>query len=522
MLSQKLTSEVLCDAVRRKLLESTPSFAKLMQAIDEDRDGIISPANLLSFIARYSFPSELFTDKIITEWFSSYTATPDMGLTLQQFSDFVRQEPVLHSTPYTEPAHPTEASIRAAILQLISSLGYTYEKFFAFCTGGKAFLYDHNLREVLETRAGVKCMDKDWDVFCMSLKTDHTIDHISLQEFVQFLKSERPPVNKCAPDSVCQYHDTDNEVTVIARSRASSARSLSHYQTVSKNPRPMAYLFSERLRHLGTARQIFSKLDRQRFNILTYDDIAAGVKLICDIEVTPDFARSMVDLVRKQEPCADEPEEGPDEGCSSAFSEGGTSSDFVDYSLFLRLYDAQEHILPLRTRRPSSPAAVHGRRLTSVRVVSEPRSAPQAAGQESEADRCLSPPAAHPSRHMNNMLSTSQLDLAVPAMCATRPASQEFLSAADTKTQKEAHEETRHFKSKVRNILKDRGEHLKAVFTGCFSARKRITASELLWFFRTRIGVSVSPAIILRTFGAGPRDVLDSADIILAMAETKK
>lgn len=556
------SSDTLLAFLRQKLTEQTNSIFRLFQAVDIDMDGYVSVQDFIGYCERFSLPPGVITEEQVNNWFNRYIDCDDsdhtvgrrrgnmVSLGYNSFKHFLEDSIESTIVPQEDRAAITVDTVRRALVRYMHSLGYSIHKFYRVCAHGAEFLYEHHLRNILDTRCGILLSNSAWSNLWRQLKSDPRIQHMSIHEFYILLQYR--------PDAIVDSSSTKATEIVTLDEPASDTKikfreegthddtkhTLEYNTEIDGNVVSVMLYLADKFTAISSPRVLFGRIDRRRYNYLTIGDFIAAVKELTDIEVNEELAKDIFRIVSKR-------------------AGDGSTDQLMSYQGFLKLLSCQEYLVPLQLpNRPSSTAAMyckrpltpivecalrppqHGRRATisipagevdmetSFTGVYSPNYNMAMHSLECPADRLLQKHRVRPSStryavkpdftlsHLqtgdDQRYTTATLN-SLPLTAFNNRERYKDSGFITTEAQMETqaqHTECSVFVQDVMKKLRARGESMRILLSEAFHNRKIISSKELLWFFRSRLGISVSPLTILQTFKLGGNDTIQIESVL--------
>lgn len=343
---------------------------------------------------------------------------------------------------------------------------------------------------------------------------------------------------------------------------------LTHSTRVSNNASAVMTYLADKLSTVSAPRTLFGKMDKRRYNYLTVVDFASAIKELADVTLTEDLTRDIFRIVAEQAndgtdselmsykgflkllSCQEYlvPVRVPDKENSTAAMYGKKPiAPFVESTLQRPMYGrrltitapgAEENAeaslsgayspnasivqsktpakrtekIGLGARAKPRPQATAAKEITNdTNDIPYPISAAKSMCPLS-ANSCViaAAPFPNPKTGDDQRYTTTSLNslplIALEQQRATQE--REFITTGTQIQTQLNYAECTAFVQKVIRQLKLRGESLRTMLSETFHNRKVISAKELLWFFRNKFGIAVSPVTILQTFKIGGNDTI--------------
>lgn len=561
-------SDTLLAFLRQKLVEQTRSTFRLFQAVDMDGDGYVSVQDFIWYCERFSLPRGTITEEQVTVWFNKYVDCDDpdynvgrrqrgmVSLNYSSFKHFL--EDCTESTVVSQDDRPaaTVDTVRRALVRYMHSLGYSIHKFYKVCAHGAEFLYEHHLRNILDTRCGILLSNSAWNNLWKQLKSDPRIQHMSIHEFnilLQYRPEEASDLQNTMIREIVKLDEPASDAKLIFKEEGvhdEVAHKLEYNVELDGDVASVMLYLGEKFAAISSPRALFGRIDRRRYNYLTTADFISAVRDLTDIEISEELAGGIFRVVSER-------------------AGDGSTHQLMSYQGFLKLLSCQEYLVPLKIpNRPSSTAAIYCKRpLTPIvecalRPPQHGRRATISVPTE-EVDMQASFNGAYsPTYTKHTKTMHSSMHLAHPAdkslskqhteptsgrprdksgctpLCLQTGDDQRYTTTAlnslpltafndkqrnkdsgfvTTEIQMETqaqHTECSAFVQDVIKKLRARGESMRVLLSEAFHNRKIISSKELLWFFRSRLGIAVSPLIILQTFRIGGNDTIQIDSVL--------
>lgn len=559
------SSDTLLVFLRQKLTEQTRSIFRLFQAVDMDGDGYVSVHDFIQYCERFSLPHGVITEEQVNSWFSKYVDCNELGHTVDRkrrnmmdynlFKRFLGDSLESAVTSQENTTIVTVNTVRRALVQYMHSLGCSVYKFYKVCTHGAEFLYEHHLRNILDTRCGIVLSNSAWSNLWKQLKSDPRIQHMSIHEFNVLLQYQLEPISKSSNTPVEEAEtvtldESASDMKIKFREEGvhdEAKHRLNYNIDVNGNVTLIMLYLAEKFTAISSPRTLFGRIDRRRYNYLTVEDFVLAVRNLTDIEISEDLTKDIFGVV-------------------SEHANDDSTHQLMSYQGFLKLLSCQEYLVPLQLpNRPHSTAAMYCKR-PLIPVVECALRPPQYGRRATisvlagEADMKASFTGAYSPNYTNVPHSSSykvcSTDKMLPRQCvgsaSTRSLAkssctlsclqtgddQRYTTTAlnslplsvfndkqcnkdngfiTTEAQMEIqaqHTECNVFVQDVIKKLRIRGESMRVLLSEAFHNRKIISSKELLWFFRNKLGIAVSPLIILQTFKLGGNDTIQIESVL--------
>lgn len=559
------SSDTLLVFLRQKLTEQTSSTFRLFQAVDMDGDGYVSVHDFIQYCDRFSLPRGVVTEEQVSSWFNRYVDCNESGCIVNSrrrnmmdynlFKHFLEDSIESVVVSQEDKTAVTVDTVRRALVRYMHSLGCSVYKFYKVCTHGAEFLYEHHLRNILSTRCGIMLSNSAWSNLWKQLKSDPRIQHMSIHEF-KVLLQHQPELplessnTSVAAEETITFDESASDMKIKFREEGvhdETEHRLAYNTELDGNVSLVMLYLAERFTAISSPRALFGRIDRRRYNYLTIADFVSAVRDLTDIEVSEELTRDIFRVVSER-------------------ANDGSTHQLISYQGFLKLLSCQEYLVPLQLpNRPCSTAAMYCKR-PLIPVVECALKPPQHGRRATisvptgEVDMKASFTGAYSPNYMNVPHNSSHqafsADKALPKQCV-RPAStssvaksscsllclqtgddQRYTTTAlnslplssfsdkqcnkdngfiTTEAQMEIqaqHTECSVFVQDVIKKLRARGESMRVLLSEAFHNRKIVSSKELLWFFRSRLGIAVSPLIILQTFKLGGNDTIQIESVL--------
>ncbi|TNJ30567.1 hypothetical protein GMRT_12277 [Giardia muris] len=537
-------ADALLTFVRQKMMENTSSTQHLFRAVDADGDGLVSPQDFCRYCSRFSLPSNVLTEERINGWFSLYTTRcAPCGVFLLKYPEFrcfVEAEIETVDAPSPEPCQLVIGDIRRQLVRLAYRLGYSVPRFYGFCTNNTGFLYDHHLREILSRYCGQEFSDSDWQLIWAHIKADKRKTYISQQDFAMILSADQHSDLEPSKDPnkvLLDVEATGPKLVKVDQVREfdSQLNELRTRQTVDQDVDSVLFYLAQRLQTVAQPRILFTRLDVRRCNYLLLDDFLGGIRTITDIEVDRNIGQEIFRAL------------------------GVPDGEAMSYQAFLRLLHYTEERPDVRIgSRPSSAAALHRKKIVDTvptgqvqrsqvgrrRLITsqyggsnikealegsyspnnetsfqELLAATQGVRPASAIKSTQKTPSVTPRTVIRNVASGDAQRYTTTTLNTfnfdtTEKRSDLLGSCGEQLNADRIRRETLEFKREVVQRLASRGTDFGTVLSAAFGKRRLVSGKELIWLLRARLGIGVSPHIILQAFSMKNTDTISCADLI--------
>lgn len=559
------SSDTLLMFLRQKLTEQTSSIFRLFQAVDLDMDGCVSVQDFIGYCKRFSLPPGVVTEEQVNTWFNRYKGSDDIDYTVDKrrgamaslgyssFKHFLEDRIESTVVSQEDEAVVTIDTVRRALVRYMHSLGYSMHKFYKVCAHGAEFLYEHHLRNILDTRCGIVLSNSAWNSLWRRLKSDPRTQHMTIHEF-NILLQQKPDVVVDSPppqtieNVIFDESVSDTRIKFKEEGVHNDSKHVLEYSTkIDGNVVSIMLYLAEKFAAISSPRILFGRIDRRGYNYLTINDFIIAVKDLTDIEINEELASDIFRIVSKR--TSDE-----------------SMQQLMSYQGFLNLLSCQEYLVPLRLfNRPSSAAAMyrkrsltpivecalrppqHGRKATISVPVGEVNVEASLTGSYGPNYNGTVHSSVHPvcptdhipqKQTAKQNSANSDIKSDIPLSHLQTGDDQRYTIATlnslpltvyndkkhmkdngfiTTEAQMERHVEHIECNAFVQDVMKKlriRGESMRILLSEAFHNRKIISSKELLWFFRNRLGISVSPLTILQTFKLGGNDTIQMESIL--------
>ncbi|KAH0574552.1 hypothetical protein SS50377_24510 [Spironucleus salmonicida] len=174
---------------RQKLSQHRASPMKTFLILDEDRDGLIVPSDIARFLSRFHVKSTFLSTSEISAWFNN-CKNPLNGINMSQFAQFLQKKDTNNFHPKMINQRISSELIthlQQCLVQYQARLGVDFNGLYNALTGGKGFLYEHQMRRFFEIEYELKYGDLEWNRIMKIIKWNMNLQQISREELYDFL-----------------------------------------------------------------------------------------------------------------------------------------------------------------------------------------------------------------------------------------------------------------------------------------------------------------------------------------------